>query len=135
MSPMNRSDYPANWRGFSLDIRWTRAKGRCECAGECRTKHDSGRCERVNGVYHHVGEPEGELGIQRRALCVLTVAHLNAKDGPCRCVPLCALPEHVKAMCQGCHLRYDHEQHQLNASDTRDRKRGQLRLPLGKENA
>ena len=66
----------------------------------------------------------------RPTRCVLTVAHLNAKGGPCACEPRCADPAHVKAMCQGCHLIYDLERHQIHASENRDKKRGQLRLPL-----
>ena len=52
---------------------------------------------------------------------ILTVAHLdhdpsNNKDS------------NLKAMCQRCHLRYDKDQHGFNASLTRDRKKGQIRL-------
>jgi hypothetical protein len=127
LSPMNRANYPADWEGFSKGIRFTRAGGRCECVGECGVPH---------GVVNGERCPKKHLAIYADVACILTVAHLNARGGPCRCEPRCAKPEHVKAMCQGCHLRYDHERHQLNASNTRDKKRGQLRLPLdqtGKE--
>lgn len=43
---------------------------------------------------------------------VLTVAHLNHQPEDCR-------PENLKAMCQRCHLRYDHDHHQQNAYQTR----------------
>ena len=50
---------------------------------------------------------------------MLTVAHLNGHDGPCRCSPLCADPAHLKAMCQRCHLRYDGPLHVKNTRETR----------------
>ena len=56
---------------------------------------------------------------------VLTVAHL------CQCEPLCAIAEHVKAMCQRCHLRIDVELHVKHAASTRMRKKekaGQSRI-------
>lgn len=121
MSPIKRANYPPEWEEFSREIRFTRADSRCECVGECGALHPSVDGERC---------PKKHLGIYFDVVCILTVAHLNARGGPCQCEPRCANPEHVKAMCQGCHLRYDHERHQLNASRTRDKKRGQLRLPL-----
>lgn len=130
--PMNRANYPANWKEFSKEIRFGRAGGRCECAGECGRTHDGGRCEKETGKLYPSGQPvETELGdVETKSVCILTVAHLNAKGGCCTCEPRCANHDHVRAMCQGCHLRYDGPRHQLNASDTRDRKSGQLRLPL-----
>lgn len=121
--PMIRSRYPANWEQFSREIRFGRAGGRCECTGECglhRTTPGPRRCVEVDGSKAHWAN--GKV--------ILTVAHLNAAGGPCQCDPHCADPEHVKAMCQRCHLRYDGPRHQDNASKNRDKKRGQLRLPL-----
>jgi hypothetical protein len=59
---------------------------------------------------------------------VLTVAHL------CKCDPLCKNPEHVKAMCQRCHLRVDTPLHVKHSAATRMRKKeraGQLRINYG----
>lgn len=95
---MNASLYPAGWAGFSIQIRAGRALHRCECTGECGL-HKSGegphRCREINkqpAQYFH-----GRV--------VLTVAHL------CDCYPICKIPEHVKAMCQRCHLRLDRFRH------------------------
>lgn len=118
---MKRANYPADWEAFSKTVRFERAASRCECVGECGVHHGAVNNDRC---------PKVHLKVYGDVACILTVAHLNAKGGFCSCEPRCAILEHVKAMCQGCHLRYDHERHQLNASDTRDRKRGQLRLPL-----
>lgn len=123
MSPMNRANYPADWEKFSREIRFGRANGRCECEGECglhRTTPGPRRCVEVDGA--EARWAKGKV--------ILTVAHLNAAGGPCQCEPRCVYPEHVKAMCQRCHLRYDGPRHQLNASQTRDRKRNQLFFPF-----
>ena len=60
---------------------------------------------------------------------VLTVAHLNADGGPCQCEPHCGEPSHLKAMCQRCHLRYDHVRHVRNARNTRRKRLAVGELP------
>ncbi|MGH7338976.1 MAG: hypothetical protein ACREKH_00635 [Candidatus Rokuibacteriota bacterium] len=106
--------YPPDWKAFSRFIRYDRAEGQCECAGECglhRTHPGPRRCE----------ERDGEPAAWARGRVILTVAHLNAAGGPCTCDPLCANPYHVRAMCQRCHLRYDIALHVRNAHQTRRR--------------
>lgn len=108
--PADRAKYPKNWKAVSLRVR-ARAGNRCECAGECglhRTTPGPRRCIEVNG-----GPAKWAKG-----KVVLTVAHLNADGGPCRCDPLCGNDEHLKAMCQRCHLRYDTAMHVRNARRT-----------------
>jgi hypothetical protein len=56
-------------------------------------------------------EQEGKPAKWAKGKIVLTVAHLNAAGGPCSCAPLCSNADHVKAMCQRCHLRYDADRH------------------------
>lgn len=117
--PMDRAKYPADWEEFSRKIRFERAGSQCECAGECGL-HDgrdlffpeAKRCE----------ERHGYQGKWQDGTIILTVAHLNRKDGPCQCEPRCAKPEHVKAMCSRCHLRYDIDRHVANAAETRAKK-------------
>ena len=47
--PENRDRYPKDWPIRSRLVRFVRAKGRCECAGECgRGTHD-GRCPNRHG--------------------------------------------------------------------------------------
>lgn len=120
--PMNRENYPENWEEFSQEIRFTRAKGQCECQGECVKNKHRGRCPRRHGECYVKGAGRGAGNV------VLTVAHLNRVGGPCECEPKCAKKRHVKAMCQGCHLMYDLPRHMLHASLNRDKKSGQLRL-------
>lgn len=57
-------------------------------------------------------ELHGEPAKWAKGNVVLTVAHLNHTPEDCR-------PENLKAMCQRCHLRYDHDHHQRNARETR----------------
>jgi hypothetical protein len=73
-------------------------------------------------------ERQGAAAVFAGGRIVLTTAHLNAKGGPCACDPLCCNLAHLRAMCQRCHLRYDHPRHMSNARRTRERKSGQARL-------
>ena len=98
--PENRARYGPDWGAFSRSIRFDRAGGRCECEGECgRGTHD-GRCPNTHG------HPAYGTGSN----VVLTVAHL-CHTPECR--------EHVKAMCNGCHLHYDRDHHARTRSATR----------------
>lgn len=110
--PECRDLYPADWREISQRIRFVRAVGRCECTGHCKADH-GGRCDARSR----------EL-TTRNTRIVLTVAHLDHDPRNCE-------ESNLLAMCQACHLRYDHKLHMRNAAATRDRKRGQARLPLG----
>lgn len=100
--PEERARYGADWKRFSDRVRFGRAAGRCECEGECGSpRHPAGRCP----AEHDQASPFTGSRV------VLTVAHL------------CHTPEcrdHVKAMCQLCHLSYDRDHH----TTTRNRRRG-----------
>ena len=108
--PIDYSRYPAHWHEFSVQIRLKRAQNFCEW---CRAENH---------------KPHPETG----SMVVLTVAHLDAKDGVCKCEEetgaKCAEPEHVVALCQRCHLTYDGERHKFNARRTRAARAGQLWL-------
>lgn len=56
--------------------------------------------------------PRRACEVGAKGKIVLTVAHLNHTPEDCR-------DENLKAMCQRCHLRYDHDHHQRNAYETR----------------
>ena len=93
--PENRKRYPKNWRKISERIRHERAKGRCECVGECGLDHANGglestRCPEWNGMEH----------TDTGSIVVLTVAHLDHQPENCA-------DDNLKAMCQRCHNRYD----------------------------
>jgi len=109
--PMQRHLYPLDWDRISREIR-DRAEGRCECVSECGLHEHHGRCR----------ERHGADAVWARGKVVLTVAHLDHDPGN-------SDPDNLRAMCQRCHLRYDVEHHKASAARTRDRKRGQSRLP------
>ena len=109
--PEDRKRYPSDWPAISWTIRWVRALGQCECRGECGAANDrrigwirctwadlslihGGRCPALNG------QPSPRTG----ATVVLTVAHLDHTPENCD-------PANLRAMCQGCHLRYDRDHH------------------------
>jgi hypothetical protein len=109
IKPENKGRYPTDWKIVSLAIR-RRSGGRCECEGECglhRTTPGPRRCEERNG----------EPAKWAKGKIVLTVAHLDHQPENCH-------PSNLKAMCQRCHLRYDHDLHQRNAFETRRKKKG-----------
>lgn len=92
-----RARYPDNWKAISYRIRFDRAKGRCECEGECglhRTTPGPRRCTEIHG----------QPATWAKGKVVLTVAHLNHEPSDCA-------DENLRAMCQRCHLRYDVDHH------------------------
>lgn len=104
--PENRDRYPSDWKSISLRIRTIRAKGQCECEGECGRGTHTGRCSNRDG------QPAYGTGSR----VVLTVAHLDHTPEHCD-------PENLKAMCQGCHLHYDKDHHAATARVTRHNRR------------
>ena len=92
--PTDMTRYGRNWPTFSRQIRYVRARSRCECCGQCGLHHGR-RC-----VENHHAAARFAHGTIR-----LTVAHL------CQCDPPCQNPNHVLAMCQRCHLRLDRWKH------------------------
>ncbi len=134
IKPENRARYPKDWKAISLAIR-ERAENLCECRGECGQPHEGGfgdhfgRCIAPNGERivwvdggHTWVSPELAAHWEGKPVrIVLTVAHLDHQ-------PENVDPSNLRAMCQRCHLRYDHAHHQANAKRTRERKSGQMRL-------
>ncbi len=99
-----KARYPKDWPEISLSIRRDRAKWYCECNGECGKTHVGGSCGQRQGWPIHW--PDGSSRV------VLTVAHLNH-------TPEDVAPANLRAMCQGCHLRYDARHHAETARATR----------------
>ena len=85
--------YPPNWKEISKRIR-ARAGWKCEFCGAENYRAHPRTGSRV----------------------VLTVAHLGHD-------PMNCSEDNLRALCQGCHLRYDARQHAANAARTRGRKR------------
>ena len=108
---MNPKLYPPNWKEISKYIRFARAGGRCECYGQCGLH--SRTCKR------RCIERNGEKAIWAKGNVILTVAHLCHHTD-------CGNLEHLAAMCNRCHLRYDRFLHVNNARKTRERKSLQM---------
>lgn len=136
IKPENAKRYPANWSEIRARIL-RRAGNRCE---ECDVENYAlgGRVDGVwfpafplgeralrlewpkPGTISYCGQSVGEIDGKRRYIggpariirIVLTIAHLNHTPEDCR-------DENLKALCQRCHLRYDHAHHMANARETR----------------
>lgn len=100
--PENKARYPKDWKAISERIRFKRAHGFCECAGECGYPHPKGTCD---ARHHHLHPITGSW-------VVLTVAHLDHTPENCA-------EENLKAMCQRCHLAYDAKHHAANRNRRR----------------
>ncbi len=126
--PENRDRYPADWKAIVARIR-KRSGNRCECTGQCGAQHVGlgadrdtfgnppvvARCPWGNAVHN-----------DRGSLIVLTVAHLDHTPEHCD-------DANLLHMCQGCHLRYDVDDHrESKARRQREalEKAGQERLDL-----
>jgi len=152
--PVDYKLYPKNWHEFSKQIRFERAKNRCECTGQCGRSH-KGRCTAINGEIGKMGLD----GIWRTTdaihclnsdvgMCIypnfdfigskvcLTVAHLDFDGGVCQCKKLygvkCAIAFHCAAFCNFCHLMMDlpHrvENRRNNLAKQKDSARGLFNL-------
>lgn len=145
---MTEAGYPANWQEIRTLVR-ARSGGRCECIGECGL-HDgtpSPEC-RLGDAHERCGWPrncecwchagfqapdatrceerDGAPAIWAKGKVVLTTAHLCHE-------PSCDDLEHLRHMCNRCHLRYDRQLHARHARERRRREaveRGQLELGI-----
>jgi hypothetical protein len=114
---LSRHHYPPQWGALSQFVRFERAQGQCECMGECglhRTNPGPRRCV----------ERHGQPAVWAKGRVILTTAHLCHN-------PACDDLEHLRAMCNRCHLRYDQALHARHAAETRRMAReaaGQLSL-------
>jgi 5-methylcytosine-specific restriction endonuclease McrA len=131
--PIDKSKYPSNWKQIATGIK-EKAKWKCqECGRPCRKPGVTWLdfIEELAGdkwhkeTFDEVSDDSGlSTCVERPQRFTLTVAHLDHN-------PSNNHPDNLKALCSGCHLRYDAAQHAKNASATRYRKRerqGQLNL-------
>lgn len=116
--PTDPRMYPLGWKDFSAEIRFQRARGRCECSGQCGLH--SGYPTRRRCVELH-----GKKASYAKGTVRLTVAHL------CSCHPICLNPNHVIAACQRCHLRIDRFRHAKNRIATQKARRTRQDAPGG----
>lgn len=118
--PVDLSKYPPNWKTIATQIKndagWT-----CEqCDRPCRQSKESWMdfVEGLQGTKWHEQtcdeRSDGSI-VERPQRFTLTVAHLdhNTQNND---------RSNLKALCSGCHLRYDVKLHAKNSSATRYRK-------------
>lgn len=108
--PTDRTKYPPNWKEIVRKVK-ERSGDRCECMSECGLHTTTGRCIERNGEDAHYA----------RGRVVLTTAHL-CHD------PSCDRMDHLRHMCNRCHLRYDSDHHMKNAAITRHKKKAEKDL-------
>lgn len=128
IKPENRGRYPANWDTEIRPAILSRASDRCE---QCKAKNGETVCREMSGDTYMTadgyvfdasnGDCLGRARVTdypagRYVKIVLTIAHLDHQPENCD-------PENLRAWCQRCHLHYDQEHHQANATATRRAKK------------
>lgn len=122
IKPENKARYPKDWKSISKRVR-DRAGNKCEqCAapnGEMIVRDNDGTYMLEGGEVFddQTGEWLGlargsEYNADRMVRIVLTVAHLDHTPENCA-------DDNLKALCQKCHLAYDHDHHKANSARTR----------------
>lgn len=128
--PERRFFYPIDWPIISRQIRFVRAKGRCEI---CARPHGRLICQLGDGRWFDElagqwrddrGEPVEwpdivELSDQKNRQIWLGTAHLDQNPGN-------SASSNLKALCQRCHLRHDR-----TANLLRRRQRQRARRAVG----
>ncbi len=123
--PFKRQLYAADWEQISAQVR-RRSRGRCECMGECGVDHrmfGSKRCTERNGRKAITFGRNKNDPVQG-SMVVLTTAHL-CHD------PACVRRDHLRAMCQLCHLKYDAGHHVATRRRKHEKATGQGHLFIG----
>ena len=128
--PERRYFYPIDWPIISRQIRFVRARGRCETCGR---PHGRLICQLADGRWFDEGSGQWlddagrpvpwpdivDLSLQRQRRIWLGTAHLDHDPGN-------SSGSNLKALCQRCHLRYDRD-----ANIRRRRARARARRALG----
>ena len=120
--PSQRKLYPPRkeWLAIRAAIM-QRAGNECECIGECGDKHEmAGRCLAPHDrmISRAYDDPAMWVALVEESplctavRCILTIAHLDHD-------PTNNDHGNLRALCQRCHLRYDHAEHMRNARETR----------------
>jgi hypothetical protein len=113
--PMDRSLYPPDWDDIALQVKEA-ADWHCEECGQMCRRPKQRFLDFANELINLGYRPD----FDHPQKYTLTVAHLNHIPSDCR-------PENLRAMCSGCHLRYDGKDMALKKRLKRERQ-GQLRI-------
>lgn len=117
MSPCDYKNYPANWKSEIVPRIRERAGNKCEWCGVLNL---SVGFRKPDSTFIQL-RPNDNTDMVKVIKIVCTVMHLNHDLSD-------SSDENLKFACQRCHNRYDRSHRNLNASNTRDRIRGQLRI-------
>lgn len=111
--PIDKQCYPKDWLSLRAHVL-VRAGNCCECKGECGSVHEESQCAAPDhaliqrkklDLASWVMAFAGETRLYNAPIkVVLTTAHLCQES-------MCNKIEHLKALCQLCHLRLDAKQH------------------------
>lgn len=124
MTPCNYADYPANWKTEIRPAIQSRANDKCEWCGVAN--HARGFRGADGKFIAEDAErfiPDDWLATAKAIRIVCTVMHLDhdTKNND---------PSNLKFACQRCHNIYDAQHRRVNASYTRDAKRGQTLMEI-----
>lgn len=139
--PIDYKKYPPNWKTEIRPLILARAGNCCEF---CKAKNHE---LYIRGVWYGCEcyqDMDGNIyastdGDRIGESYVGDVANHTTKDTSVRIVLTIAHLDHdvknndfsnLKALCQKCHLNYDHKHHMKNSSETRKRKKGIIELPF-----
>lgn len=125
--------YPPNWKTEIRPYILARAKNRCEF---CKVKNYNVGLRGLNGRFYsgeYISEKLEKQGID---LWDDILFHTLKKDGSVKWLKIVLTVAHLdhdltnnnydnlKALCQKCHLNYDHKHHMKNSRITRNKKKG-----------
>jgi hypothetical protein len=118
--PMNRADYPKNWKQISERIR-ERDGQHCR---HCGVRNYAVGCRDADGTWYNLDDARAAGIVAPVIRIVLTVAHLahdttNNSD------------DNLVSLCQMCHNRYDAPHRVANAARTRGRKKVSAAVAAG----
>jgi 5-methylcytosine-specific restriction endonuclease McrA len=119
---MERDRYPSNWDDIALEVKESANWTCSDCGRTCRKPGEALQefIDRiVGGNWRDNGELTWEIA-EHPQRWTLTVGHLDQN-------PANNDPSNLKALCSGCHLKFDAPFRHANAHAKRERK-GQLTL-------
>lgn len=138
--PIDYTQYPANWKTEIVPKIRERSGDKCEWCGVPNNRWilrlvGAGQSFMVLDPWER--DRAKQLGY-RPVQIVLTTAHLDHdltnNDGMDTGGPAIPLDKaNLVHLCQKCHLDHDRDHHVAQRIDNRDKRRGQMRLPVTKQ--
>jgi hypothetical protein len=137
--PIDYSKYPKNWKTEIRPAILERAKNRCE---NCGVKNYSEGFRNKEGNFYTTDFIIEEMESTGLDMFEDELSHCVKSDGTSKPVKIVLTISHtdhdtqnndysnLKALCQKCHLNHDKEHHAKNARETREKKKGLIKLEL-----